>query len=117
MKVCNRMCNGCPFSTSSMKGFLGGYTLNFFRLIIRADFPFPCHKELKADTPITEVSKRVLKNEINVCRGYVECLNKSAKQPRDTEFLALCKSVQKKGMSKKSMAIWEFEEHHKPFEL
>ena len=111
--VCKKMCNDCPFSKTSMKGFLADYTIEDFIAYQRSSTSFPCHKMMSdGDMSPEETHKAIENGEMKLCRGYVESIIKSCKKP-DTEILSKAvEFVREDGLSDNSMAIWDFKEFH-----
>ena len=109
MKVCNIICDSCPFSKTSMPGFLADYKISDFQIFMDKDFTFPCHKLVSHDIFAIEVQLLIQKEELLLCRGYVESMHRSAKLPRDPEFAKIVKNIE---LSQKSMSIFEFIKFH-----
>lgn len=116
LNVCAKMCNECPFSNKSLNGWLADYTTDDIIKFMSFDASFPCHKMIKKDLSVDEVTKAIEKGEMKLCRGYVEMLIKSAKSPKNNNFLVeAIKLVKEDGLSENSMSIFEFTEHHNKF--
>ena len=113
INVCKKMCSDCPFSKTSMQGFLANYTVDDFVAYQRASTSFPCHKMMTDGDKSPEETHEAIENgEMKLCRGYVESIIKSCKKP-DTEILAKAvEFVREDGMSDNSMAIWDFKKFH-----
>jgi hypothetical protein len=109
MKVCKSLCDACPFSRTSMPGFLADYKVTDFQNFIRFDFPFPCHKLIHGDMSSNEVRELIEREELLLCRGYVESMVKSAKLPKDPEFASIVKNI---NIGSNSMSIFEFIKFH-----
>lgn len=113
MKVCSKLCNDCPFSNKSIKGFLGGYDIETLLDFFNNDILFPCHKTVKLSSErVGSVQQQVLDEELPVCRGYLECMVRSCKVPRSTDLNELRSSV-KENLTSHSMSMHEFIIHHK----
>jgi len=111
VKVCSALCNDCPFSRQSLPGFLADYKVEDFRAFMTHDIMFPCHKQMKAATPIEAVQASIKAGKLKLCRGYVESMVKSAKMPREESFAQIVKDV-RPYLDDHSMSIWEFTDHH-----
>lgn len=112
--VCPKPCGNCPFSNTSMRGFLGGYSINDFVEFHRTESSFPCHKLTKDDTNTHEAHKKIEEGRSMFCRGYVESLIKSAKSPRNNPLLMKAiEQVKASGLHDRTMSIFEFMEFHK----
>lgn len=114
MKVCTRMCGDCPFSTNSIPGFLADYTIEDFSHYYQGEVLFPCHKLVKRDMNVNDISELVRSEQLHLCRGYVEMFAKSCKLPREPKFANIVKIV-KKDLSEKSMSFHQFVQHHSRF--
>jgi len=111
VKVCSKMCDDCPFSKKSIRGFLATYTIDQIQQYITSSVFFVCHKYIKADMDNDSCMKAVLNGELPMCRGYMECMVKSAIVPRNAD-LAVIRSVIKHELSDDSMSMMEFRQHH-----
>lgn len=111
IRVCGTLCNDCPFSNVSIPGFLATYELQDFVDFFNHDVLFPCHKTVPFESNVTTVASLIKNGKLPLCRGYVECMAKSAKLPKDTEFAAIVNSVRKE-CSESSMTFWQFKERH-----
>ncbi len=114
MNLCPKMCNECPFSNMSMKGFIADYSVMDFREMMRVEVSFPCHKSMGEDDTDSEAAKTSIDNgEMTICRGYVESIIKSAKSPyHNKQLVEAIKQVKEDGLSEHSMSIFQFIKHH-----
>lgn len=112
MRICKNLCTECPFSNQSLKGFLADYSIQDIKNIFDNDILFPCHIYLQNDIFIEHINEKVLSGEYPLCRGYAECMIKSAKSPRSGELRRLLIQQVRDNLSDNSMTIWEFMEHH-----
>jgi hypothetical protein len=104
------MCNDCPFSKNSLKGFLADYKVQDFVTFMNNEVLFPCHKIVPdVGMYVKDLSPLVQKGVLRLCRGYTESMSKSAKIPRDRQFASIIKNIP---LSEESMSIFEFIEHH-----
>lgn len=115
IKVCKKLCGSCPFSNTSLKGFLADYTIQGFANYQNNDISFPCHKVMtNEDKSVEEVQDMFNKGELYLCRGYVESIIKSCIIPKKNQFLKdAIEQVKKEGLSDKSMSINEFKKYHR----
>lgn len=115
MNVCKKICNECPFSNKSMKGWLANYTINDIIEIQSNELLFPCHMMMSDnDMTFIEVSESIKEGKLKLCRGYVESMIKSCKLPRhNTILINAILHVKKEGISKNSLSIQDFKNHHK----
>lgn len=77
LKVCTKMCKECPFSTESLKGYLGGFTVNETLQAISNEILFSCH--LHREDSIEENEENVKEGEIPICRGFMLQAKKTGK--------------------------------------
>lgn len=111
--ICPKMCNDCPFSKTSTRGFLAEYNLNDIMDMKRTDFTFPCHKTVKNDTDVNLIKNKIESGEMHFCRGYVESFIKDCRIPRNNPLLEEAINIVKsQGMSENSMSQHEFNLHH-----
>ena len=113
IKICAKMCNECPFSNKSMKGFLADYTIEDILAYMQTDTLFPCHKLLPDhyDKHVSDINKLVNNGTYKLCRGYAESMIKSCNNPKNPELKAILVST-KSNLSENSMSMWNFKEHH-----
>lgn len=114
-QLCGRkMCNECPFSKNSAKGWLADYTPEDVTDFVNNEGLFPCHKMVKGDDlDQEEVKDAIESGEMKLCRGFVESIIKSAKSPKYNKMLIdAIKVVRSEGLSQDSMPTWEFKKHH-----
>ncbi len=112
--VCKKICNECPFSNTSAKGWLADYTTEDFKTFMNNEALFPCHMQRYEDgmTQI-DVEDEILHGGMRICRGYVESMIKSCKMPKSNDILIeVREQVKLEGLSEQSMPIWEFIKHH-----
>jgi len=111
MKVCNKLCEGCPYSSKSVRGFLADYTLADFQDVMSSESLFPCHKTIAKTMPVSDANKLVVAGTSKLCRGYIESMIKSCKVPRSPELNDIVQGV-KSDMSEDSMSMMDFMWHH-----
>lgn len=84
-------CNSCPFSTKSLRGFLGGYeTPQNLHGLVMSEIHFPCHETLpksKLTLNFTEAT------QYPVCTGSIIYMRKAGKRPRNLQLANLVNSV------------------------
>ncbi|BAV39328.1 hypothetical protein BPT24_204 [Tenacibaculum phage pT24] len=111
--VCVKLCKDCPFSKTSLKGFLADYEVDDFTRMMSANFSFPCHKNVKDDMTLEAVQQKINNSEMFHCRGYIESFIKSGRtgygNPKLQEAID---EVKKQGLSDNSMSDYEFKYHH-----
>ena len=111
MKMCGeKPCNECPFSNTSLKGWLASYTIQDFIQFVIFDVPFPCHKAMgDDDIPVPELTDKISSGTIPLCRGYAELLKKSCKRAKKAWFGEIIEP------GPTSMNLQEFVKHHEQF--
>ena len=73
LSICKRICNECPFTKSSPKGWLGPHSLEDVLLTQAESKLFSCHMLRK-----TEMSQEDIESgEVRICRGYIASTTKS----------------------------------------
>ena len=114
-KHCAKQCKECPFSKNSMQGWLSDYTGQDIINFMNAEASFPCHMQMTdGSLDIEQTKEAIEKGEMKLCRGYVECVIKSAKSPyKNEQLVEAIKLVKEEGLSENTMDIFEFLEHHK----
>lgn len=112
MITCKTLCNECPFSCNSSKGWLAHYTVMDFKDFMNNEILFPCHKLVTVDMSLIEASELIQQGKLRLCRGYVESMIKSCKLPKNLEFQKVINQIKVEELSYKSMAIWDFTTHH-----
>lgn len=110
--VCKKMCNDCPFSKKSVKGFLADYTVQDFIDYHRMEVSFPCHKVTPNDMDVKQTHSAIQDGSMHFCRGYVESVIKSCKMPLNPLLKEAIEIVKKDGLSDYSMSIHEFIKNH-----
>jgi hypothetical protein len=114
MNVCKKLCNDCPFSNKSAKGWLAEYSIDDIQQLQNQDALFPCHLMMTdGDMTQGEVNEAIINGEMKLCRGYVESLIKSCKMPRTNKLLIEARALVKaEGVSEESMSMYEFKNYH-----
>lgn len=78
MEICKKICNECPFRVNSTKGWLGPHNASEIIEDLNRDIPFSCHM-VRGNDPL-ENQRKMLSGEHPICRGYIACATRSAKQ-------------------------------------
>lgn len=73
LTMCKTLCNECPFSTSSPKGWLGPHTLDGMLDAQQNGTLFSCHMLRKQDMKIGNIEC----GEVRICRGFIASAIKS----------------------------------------
>lgn len=110
-RVCKKICNECPFSKDSMKGWLGPHSIEELMDYIQFEYPFSCHKTRDDET--TDIA--IAAGDYPVCRGFVAAASKSFKLFGTTEAGRQMRLFQDQiTPEEKEMVLskWEFREHH-----
>lgn len=77
LKVCAKMCKECPFSTESIKGYLGGFTVDETLQYISNEGLFSCH--LHRGDSVVENEENVKNGKSPICRGFMLQAKKTGK--------------------------------------
>lgn len=98
MEVTKRPCGQCPFRKDSIKGYLGGFTLEETLNVAKSESSFECHKT--RETPNTKE-----------CAGRLLFATKTCKSFRDPELEQLRRET-KENNSTENILGFDFKEHH-----
>lgn len=109
MEACKKPCNECPFTKTSMRGWLANYTPESLHGIVMSEQPFPCH--MLHDEQIEWEDAGT--SQYPICAGSLRYMKKGAKQPRNLELKKLVSNLTLNDC-KNILSIPEFFEHHKP---
>ncbi len=110
-KICEKVCNECPFHKKALKGYLGQKNnSSYLEEIIemwQQEKPFPCHQKIDKFSTFEEIKKQ----SIPLCRGYICMYKNSFKIPRDKELKKLVDSISSEE-AKEYLSIFEFKSYH-----
>jgi hypothetical protein len=110
IKMCGeKPCKECPFTKSSLPGWLADYTVQDFVDFLHNEVPFPCHMTQSESLPVIVLAHKIRIGEIRLCRGYAEMMKKSCKMPRVAWLKDLLDTVT---VSDEAMTIKEFSDYH-----
>lgn len=115
VKLCGaKTCGDCPFSKTSVPGFLADYTIQDFKDFMNAEASFPCHKSMEDEgKSLDEVTKDIEDGKKPFCRGYIESIIKSGKKPyKNKKLIEAIEMVKSQGLSENTMSIFEFINFH-----
>ena len=113
VKVCDELCEICPFSNQSPKGSLGKFTSSDLLSLYRNEANFGCQAEVKdKNMTIEDASDLVKEGKIKMCRGYIEMIAKSGYVPQKNKELIEVYIFVMYELSDHSMDLFEFIEHH-----
>jgi hypothetical protein len=111
--ICFKMCNECPFSKNSLRGFLSDYITDDFKEMKNNDIAFVCHMSQDDEISLLAVNKKILSKQVKVCRGYIESYIKDYRSPKTNDLMKLLvQEVRKQTLSTESMSNQEFIAHH-----
>lgn len=119
LSICKKICNACPFSNSSLNGWLGSHTIEEIQDCMSREGLFSCHKTRGEDA--MKNLEMIISGEQPICRGYIISSIISCKQFGSNinygdELLRLQKENPPTPEEReKIMPIWEFKEHHSKF--
>lgn len=104
-------CSDCPWRKDSIKGWLGGFPIDWFVERIYADVPLNCHNTLGN---IDGMSQEEIQRTKPLCAGALIQYRNMVKLPRDPELAAAVTSVEQ---SDKVFAHPHlFKQHHGEFD-
>lgn len=111
IKMCGeKPCSECPFTKTSLPGWLSDYTVQDFLNFVQFDVPFPCHMVTPpAGVKASECGDLIQKGELQLCRGYAEMMKKSCKMPRPIWMNQLLQTLE---IHDGAMNTQEFIQHH-----
>jgi hypothetical protein len=104
-------CGECPFTKTSMKGWLGDVYEDATDLhrVVMSEFPFPCHQAQTDDVVTIDKSG----NEDNpLCAGALLYMRKNGKLPRNPQLKSAMDSISSSKMDN-ILSVPEFIQHHK----
>lgn len=78
LQICAKICKECPFTINSIQGWLGPHNAEDIIEDMNRDIPFSCHMMRSDDE--TDNQEKLINGEHLVCRGYIACAKRSAKQ-------------------------------------
>lgn len=118
LTTCKKMCNECPFSKNSLRGWLGGFSIEETLNAQQFEQLFSCHKQREDDEE--ENSRKIVNGEINICRGFILSASLSCKlfgqNPSTGKELARLQVEVKASITddEKEMVLrrWDFPKHH-----
>lgn len=115
LTVCSKLCNECPFSQASPKGWLGFHTLDGIIKAQQKEELFSCHLARKDGM----TSDNIESGEIKICRGYIASSTKSGitfgeNQKNGHELRKLQIQIAVEGKEEENIILSkdEFKEHH-----
>ena len=113
MHYCKTPCKECPFTKTSLAGWLADYTPQELHNIVMAEKAFPCHMTHEEDLQWEDAGKK----ETPLCAGALRYMKKAGKLPRRKDLADLVNKVERSELEN-ILSIPEFFEHHKPkFEI
>lgn len=120
LTVCKKICTECPFSKSSLRGWLGSHTLEGVLDAQQEEQLFSCHLQRKDGMTNDDIEG----GDIKICRGFLVSASKSDitfGQDHETgkALGELQQRVASEGKENKDTILsrQEFEVHHGPPKL
>ena len=77
LTVCAKICNQCPFSKTSLPGWLGGFSADDILEAQQNESLFSCHLHREEDSK--ENGKKIESGEHPICRGFLVSAEVSCK--------------------------------------
>ena len=116
LTVCSKVCNQCPFSSKSLRGWLGDVSVEDTLEAQQSEQLFSCHLHRQGD-PAVNLNK-IMRGVQPICRGYMISAHISCKsfgQNHDTgEALKKLSSEMVITDEEKEVILtrWAFKKHH-----
>lgn len=98
-------CDECPFTKTSLAGWLANYTPIELHRIVMSELAFPCHMTHEKDLTWKEAEDNLL------CAGAIRYMRKNAKQPRREDLAELVNGLTVSDLDN-ILSMKEFFEHH-----
>jgi hypothetical protein len=115
LTVCKKICTECPFSKSSLKGWLGSHSLEGVLAAQQDEKLFSCHLQRKDGMTNDDIEC----GEVKICRGFLVSASKSdimfGQNPETGKELGRLQALVEREAKEEKRAILsrqEFEEHH-----
>lgn len=108
-ETCKKSCTECPFTKTSLAGWLADYTPQDLHLLVMSERPFPCHMTHKEDMLTWEEAGT---KEHPLCMGALKYMKKAAKMPRNNELAEIIRNIPREELEN-ILSVPEFMEHHK----
>lgn len=116
LTTCEKVCKECPFAKTSIKGWLGGLSVDETLDAQQFEQLFSCHLHRESD-PMINLNK-IMRGEQPVCRGFmisaiISCKSFGQNIATGADLKKLANSIvitdEEKALILKR---WEFREHH-----
>lgn len=112
MITCKKICNECPFSKNSMKGWLGHHSIEEIMHTQQMEGLFSCHMQRTEDS----IEDDILNGELPICRGFLASASASCKlfgqNPHTGQSLKRLQDEITDEEKKQVLTRWEFSAHH-----
>ena len=105
--VCKKPCNDCPFTKSSLPGWLADYTPQQLHMLVMSETPFPCHLTHEDDISIKEAGT----TKYPLCAGALAFMKKNGKMPKDLKLAKFVGEISRESLSE-ILSVREFYKHH-----
>jgi hypothetical protein len=108
-ETCKKSCNECPFTKTSLAGWLADYTPQDLHTLVMSERPFPCHMTHKEDMLSWEDAGT---EKYPLCMGALKYMKKAGKLPRNKDLMDAMKDISRDDLDN-ILSLREFFEHHK----
>lgn len=112
MNTCKKICNECPFSKNSAKGWLGPHTTEEILHTVQMEGLFSCHKQRKEESTIEDI----LYGELDICRGFLATASASFKLfGQNPVYGKQLRELQNQITDEEKAQVltkWDFAKHH-----
>ncbi len=105
--TCKKSCNECPFTKTSLKGWLADYTAQELHNIVMNENPFPCHLTHNNNIGWHEAGTE----QYPLCMGALKYMKKACKLPRNIELAKIIKAIPYNELDN-ILSVPEFFKHH-----
>ncbi|TCK18240.1 hypothetical protein DFR30_1515 [Thiogranum longum] len=120
LTVCKKICTECPFSKSSLRGWLGSHTLEGVLDAQQQEKLFSCHLQRKDGMTVDDIEQ----GDVKICRGFLVSASRSGiTYGQDSETGSALGKLQQlvasEGMENTDTILSreEFEAHHGSLKL
>ena len=112
LTMCKTVCNDCPFSKDSLRGWLGPHTLEEILDTQQYEGLFSCHMRRKDESSEEEIRN----GSLPICRGFIASASASCKlfgqTPTTGPELKRLQDMLTPNDKENILSRWEFKNHH-----
>lgn len=112
LTMCKKICNQCPFSKNSMRGWLGPHSIEEILHVQQMEGLFSCHMTREDETTVEDIKE----GRTPICRGFIASASASCKlfgqNPETGNALRELQDQITPEEKKEVLPRWEFKNHH-----